>query len=95
MWSGIRGAMALVIVGPIVPGFLVMAHKSAGNRSLSLVSPGRPARFRSAKSAQAKLKTETIRQLAEQTGLLHLREYVVGQHWFFVPTPQPMLFCWR
>jgi hypothetical protein len=41
---------------------------------------GRPARFLSAKSAQAKLKTNAIQQLAEQAGLPGLREYVVGQH---------------
>jgi len=41
---------------------------------------GRPARFLSAKSAQATLKTNAVQQLAEQAGLPHLREYVVGQH---------------
>lgn len=41
---------------------------------------GRPARFLSAKSAQATLKTHAVQQLAEQAGLPHLREYVVGQH---------------
>lgn len=41
---------------------------------------GRPARFLSARSAQAKMKSEALRQLAEQAGLPHLREYVVGQH---------------
>jgi hypothetical protein len=41
---------------------------------------GRPARFLSAKSAQARLKTNAVQQLAEQAGLPHLREYVVGQH---------------
>lgn len=41
---------------------------------------GRPARFLSAKSAQATLKTNAVQQLAEQAGLLHLRGYVVGQH---------------
>lgn len=40
---------------------------------------GRPARFLSAKSAQATLKTNAVQQLAEQAGLPHLREYVVGQ----------------
>lgn len=40
----------------------------------------RPARFLSARSAQAKMKGEALRQLAEQAGLPHLREYVVGQH---------------
>lgn len=41
---------------------------------------GRPARFLSARSAQAKMKAEALRQLAEQAGLPHLREYVVGRH---------------
>jgi hypothetical protein len=41
---------------------------------------GRPARFLSAKSAQATLKANAVQQLAEQAGLPHLREYVVGQH---------------
>lgn len=41
---------------------------------------GRPARFLSAKSAQAKLKANAVQQLAEQAELPALREYVVGQH---------------
>lgn len=41
---------------------------------------GRPARFMSAKSAQARLKTAAVMQLAEQAGLPHLREYIVDQH---------------
>lgn len=41
---------------------------------------GRPARFLMAKSAQARLKSETVQNLAEQAGLPYLREYVVGQH---------------
>lgn len=41
---------------------------------------GRPARFLSARSAQAKLKADAVQQLAAQAGLPHLREYVVGQH---------------
>jgi len=40
---------------------------------------GRPARFLSAKSAQATLKANAVQQLAEQTGLPSLREYIVGQ----------------
>lgn len=40
---------------------------------------GRPARFLSAKSAQATLKTNAVQQLAEQAGLPSVREYVVGQ----------------
>jgi len=39
---------------------------------------GRPARFLSSKSAQATLKANAVQQLAEQAGLPHLREYVVG-----------------
>lgn len=41
---------------------------------------GRPARFLSAKSAQAKLKTDAVIRLAQQASLPYLREYVVGQH---------------
>ena len=41
---------------------------------------GRPARFLSAKSAQATLKANAVQQLADQAGLPSLREYVVGQH---------------
>lgn len=40
---------------------------------------GRPARFLSAKSAQAAMKTNAVQELAEQAGLPHLREYIVGQ----------------
>ena len=41
---------------------------------------GRPARFLDAKSAQARLKTEAVMQLAIQAGLPNLREYVIDQH---------------
>jgi hypothetical protein len=41
---------------------------------------GRPARFLSLKSAQAKLKANAVLQLAAQVGLPALREYVIGQH---------------
>lgn len=41
---------------------------------------GRPARFLSPKSAQARLKASAVLLLAEQAGLPALREYVVGQH---------------
>jgi hypothetical protein len=41
---------------------------------------GRPARFIDTKSAQARLKTEAVMQLAVQAGLPSLREYIVGQH---------------
>ncbi len=41
---------------------------------------GRPARFLSLKSAQAKLRANAVLQLAEKVGLPALREYVIGQH---------------
>lgn len=41
---------------------------------------GRPARFLTGKSAQAKLKADAVQLLANQAALPHLREYVVGQH---------------
>lgn len=41
---------------------------------------GRPARFLTGKSAQARLRLETVLHLAQQAGLPHLREYVVAQH---------------
>ena len=41
---------------------------------------GRPARFLSPKSVQAKLKTHAVLCFAEQAGLPGLREYVIGQH---------------
>ena len=40
----------------------------------------RPARFLTARSAQAALRADIVRQLAEQAGLPYLREYVLGQH---------------
>lgn len=40
----------------------------------------RPARFLSAKSAQGKIKADAVIRLAEQAGLPHLREYVLGQN---------------
>jgi hypothetical protein len=40
---------------------------------------GRPARFLSARSAQAALKANALQRLAEQAGVPHLREYVIGQ----------------
>lgn len=61
------------------------ARLKAGLREMIAVlawSPagGRPVRFLMAKSAQARLKSETVQNLAEQAGLPYLREYVVGQH---------------
>ena len=41
---------------------------------------GHPARFFAARSAQAKLRTQTVQQLAAQSGLPNLREYVVNRH---------------
>jgi hypothetical protein len=41
---------------------------------------GRPARFLNAHSAQARLRSATVLQLASQLGLPFLREYVVAQH---------------
>lgn len=41
---------------------------------------GRPARFLTGKSTQARLRTEAVRQLAQRAGLPSLREYIVGQH---------------
>jgi len=41
---------------------------------------GRPARFLSPKSAQAKLRADTVQQLAEQSGLPALREHVLDQY---------------
>lgn len=41
---------------------------------------GRPARFLTGRSAQARLRVEAVQQLAHQAGLPNLREYVVGQH---------------
>ncbi|MDD3354234.1 hypothetical protein [Zoogloea sp.] len=45
---------------------------------------GRPARFLSAKSAQATLKANAVQQLAAQAGLPSLREYVVGQQFIIL-----------
>ncbi|MEW6677007.1 MAG: type II toxin-antitoxin system RelE/ParE family toxin [Pseudomonadota bacterium] len=41
---------------------------------------GRPARFLAARSAQARLRVAAVLELARQTGLPNLREYVVDQH---------------
>ena len=41
---------------------------------------GRPARFLTGRSAQARLRVEAVQQLAAQAALPDLREYVVGQH---------------
>lgn len=41
---------------------------------------GRPARFLSSRSAQSKLRSAAVRELARQAGLPELREYVVDQH---------------
>lgn len=41
---------------------------------------GRPARFLTARSAQARLRTKIVQKLAEQTGLPSVREYILDQH---------------
>jgi hypothetical protein len=41
---------------------------------------GRPARFLAGRSAQAKLRTESVQKLAAQAGLPNLREYVLGRY---------------
>ncbi|MBK1681082.1 hypothetical protein [Rhodocyclus tenuis] len=61
-----------------------LAALKAGLREMIAIlawSPasGRPARFLTVKSAQAKLKAKAVQQLAEQAGLPQLREYIVGQ----------------
>ena len=41
---------------------------------------GRPARFLAARSAQISIKADMVLQLANQSGLPNLREFIVGQH---------------
>ncbi|MDP2793120.1 MAG: hypothetical protein Q8O25_03400 [Sulfurisoma sp.] len=41
---------------------------------------GRPARFLSSKSAQARLRVDVILKLAEEAKLPFLREHILGQH---------------
>lgn len=41
---------------------------------------GHPARFFTARSAQARLRTQAVQQLAVQAGLQNLREYIVNRH---------------
>lgn len=41
---------------------------------------GRPARFLNSRSAQARLRAESVRRLAEQAGLPNLREFILEQH---------------
>lgn len=41
---------------------------------------GHPARFLAGRSVQARLRAAVVQQLAEQAGLPHLREYIVGRH---------------
>lgn len=41
---------------------------------------GHPARFFTARSAQARLRAQTVQQLAAQAGLPYLREYIVNRH---------------
>ncbi len=41
---------------------------------------GHPARFFTAHSAQARLRGQTVQQLATQAGLPYLREYITNRH---------------
>jgi len=41
---------------------------------------GHPARFLSGRSAQARLRAQTVQQLTAQAGLPYLREYLVSRH---------------
>ncbi len=41
---------------------------------------GHPARFLAGRSVQARLRVAVVQKLAQQAGLPHLREYVVGRH---------------
>lgn len=41
---------------------------------------GHPARFLAGRSVQAQLRVAVVQQLAQQAGLPHLREYIVGRH---------------
>lgn len=41
---------------------------------------GHPARFLSGRSAQSRLRAQTVQQLAAQAGLPYLREYLVSRH---------------
>jgi hypothetical protein len=41
---------------------------------------GRPARFLAGRSAQARLRAESVQQLAAEAGLPNLREYVASRH---------------
>jgi hypothetical protein len=41
---------------------------------------GHPARFFSGRSAQTRLRAQTVQQLSAQAGLPHLREYLVSRH---------------
>lgn len=58
--------------------------KAALREMISVLSwspaSGRPARFLKGRSAQARLRTQAVQQLAAQAGLPYLREYVVGRH---------------
>ncbi|MFA7243341.1 MAG: hypothetical protein WC091_24805 [Sulfuricellaceae bacterium] len=41
---------------------------------------GHPARFLAGRSAQARFRAEAVQYLAAQSGLPHLREYLVSRH---------------
>ncbi len=63
-------------------GFRTLKAELRDMVSLLSWSPasGRPARFFAGRSAQARLKADAVKQLAEKAGLPNLREYVLGQH---------------
>jgi len=41
---------------------------------------GRPARFLTGRSVQARLRAEAVQQLADHAGLPNLREYIISRH---------------
>jgi hypothetical protein len=45
-----------------------------------LPANGRPARFLGGRSAQARLRANSVQALATQAGLPNLREYVLSRH---------------
>lgn len=63
-------------------GFRMLKAELRNTISVVSWSPagGRRARFLTGRSAQARLKADAVKQLAEKAGLPNLREYVLGQH---------------
>lgn len=65
-------------------GLRLRKLKAELNEMISILSwspgSGRPARFLTSRSAQARLRTESLLHLAEQAYLPFLREYIVAQH---------------